>query len=59
MKPIYRHPNFRIFACMNPANDIGKKDLPPGLRNRFTEFYVDELENKEDLGIIVSSFLKV
>ncbi|KAG0131716.1 ATPase, partial [Tuber indicum] len=34
------HPDFRIFACMNPATDVGKRDLPPGLRNRFTELYV-------------------
>jgi midasin (ATPase involved in ribosome maturation) len=34
-KPIERHPDFRLFACMNPATDVGKKDLPAGLRNRF------------------------
>jgi len=34
-KPIKRHPDFRLFACMNPATDVGKKDLPPGLRNRY------------------------
>ncbi|KAG0638072.1 hypothetical protein HOY80DRAFT_1080648, partial [Tuber brumale] len=34
------HPDFRVFACMNPATDVGKRDLPPGLRNRFTELYV-------------------
>lgn len=34
------HSNFRIFACMNPATDVGKRDLPSGLRSRFTELYV-------------------
>ncbi|PWW78362.1 midasin [Tuber magnatum] len=34
------HPDFRILACMNPATDVGKRDLPPGLRSRFTELYV-------------------
>lgn len=29
-----RHPNFRLLAAMNPANDFGKKDLPLGIRNR-------------------------
>lgn len=33
-KPITRHPNFRLMAAMNPATDVGKKDLPPGIRNR-------------------------
>ncbi|KRT79112.1 AAA protein, partial [Oryctes borbonicus] len=42
-KPIKRHTNFTLFACMNPSTDIGKKDLSSGLRNRFTEFFVDEL----------------
>lgn len=42
---------------MNPATDVGKKDLPIGIRNRFTEFYVDELEGVEDLKILVSDYL--
>ena len=33
-EPIVKHPDFRLFACMNPATDVGKKDLPPGVRNR-------------------------
>lgn len=37
---IQAHPDFRIFACMNPATDFGKRDLPSGLRSRFTELYV-------------------
>eukprot|EP01116_Phalansterium_solitarium_P008707 TRINITY_DN2266_c0_g2_i3.p1 TRINITY_DN2266_c0_g2~~TRINITY_DN2266_c0_g2_i3.p1 ORF type:complete len:1859 (-),score=760.71 TRINITY_DN2266_c0_g2_i3:142-5718(-) len=56
--PVPRHANFRLFACMNPPTDIGKKELPPGIRNRFTEFFVDELDNKDDLRSVVSSYLK-
>lgn len=40
IKPVPRHRDFRLFACMNPATDVGKKDLPPNLRARFTEVYV-------------------
>lgn len=29
---------------MNPATDVGKRELPVGLRNRFTEFYIPELD---------------
>lgn len=58
VEPIARHSNFRVFACMNPPTDIGKKDLPPGIRNRFTEFFVDEMENPEDLKVIVMAYLK-
>lgn len=41
--PIPRHPDFRLFACMNPSTDTNKKDLPPNIRHRFTEIFVDEL----------------
>lgn len=32
--PIKRHPDFHLFAAMNPSTDVGKKDLPLGLRSR-------------------------
>lgn len=57
-EPIKRHPDFAIFACMNPATDVGKKDLPVGLRNRFTEFFADEITDKSDLQLLVNSYLK-
>ncbi|XP_057664406.1 midasin [Diorhabda carinulata] len=57
-KPIKRHPNFTLFACMNPSTDVGKKDLPAGLRNRFTEFFVDELNEKNDLFLLVNNYLE-
>ncbi|KAK5645761.1 hypothetical protein RI129_004225 [Pyrocoelia pectoralis] len=56
-KPVARHPEFTLFACMNPSTDIGKRDLPNGLRNRFTEFFVDELEDEYDLMMLVKSYL--
>ncbi|CAG8594552.1 11651_t:CDS:2, partial [Racocetra fulgida] len=57
-KPITRHPNFRIFACMNPATDVGKRDLPPGLRSRFSEFYVNSPDSRrDDLLCIVKKYL--
>ncbi|KAJ1918062.1 AAA ATPase midasin [Mycoemilia scoparia] len=57
-KPIPRHPNFRIFACMNPATDVGKRDLPPGLRNRFTEYYVHPPDsNQDDLLALINCYL--
>eukprot|EP00850_Spirogloea_muscicola_P001971 SM000007S20931 [mRNA] locus=s7:964636:998915:+ [translate_table: standard] len=55
---VVRHEGFRIFACMNPATDVGKKDLPPGLRQRFTEIFVDELTEPEDLCPIVYQYLE-
>lgn len=55
--PIKRHPEFTLFACMNPATDVGKKDLPSGLRNRFTEFYIDELTERNDLMLLIGDYL--
>ncbi|XP_007484380.2 midasin isoform X1 [Monodelphis domestica] len=57
-EPLTRHPDFRLFACMNPATDVGKKNLPQGIRNRLTELYVEELESKEDLQILIVDYLK-
>ncbi|XP_059144482.1 midasin-like [Physella acuta] len=57
IKPITRHPDFRLFACMNPATDVGKKDLSVGIRNRFTEFFVEELECSKDLSTLVRDYL--
>jgi midasin len=56
--PIPRHPNFRLFACMNPSTNVGRKDLPPGLRNRFSEYFVDECESADDLAEVVQSYIR-
>ncbi|GAB4842594.1 hypothetical protein Ancab_012570 [Ancistrocladus abbreviatus] len=54
---LYRHPNFRIFACMNPATDAGKRDLPYSLRSRFTEYFIDDVLDDDDLTLFVSQFI--
>ena len=57
-KTVKRHPNFRLFGCMNPATDAGKKDLPPGLRTRFTEIAVKEMDQEDDLRQVVADALQ-
>jgi midasin len=55
---VVAHPNFRVFAAMNPATDVGKKDLPPGIRSRFTELYVESPDGDEkSLRNIVEKYL--
>ncbi|KAK4141659.1 uncharacterized protein C8A04DRAFT_13882 [Dichotomopilus funicola] len=55
---IQAHPNFRVFAAMNPATDVGKRDLPLGLRSRFTELYVGSPDrDKKDLLTIIKTYL--
>lgn len=52
--PLKIHPEFRLFGAMNPPTDVGKKELPSALRNRFTEIYVDELEDEHDLQVFLN-----
>ena len=55
---VVAHPNFRVFAAMNPATDVGKKDLPPGIRSRFTELYVESPDSDvKSLRSIVEKYL--
>ncbi|KAK7911281.1 ATPase [Apiospora marii] len=56
---VVAHPEFRIFGAMNPATDIGKRDLPLGLRSRFTELYVSSPDKDlKDLLTIIKAYLK-
>lgn len=40
-EPIRAHKDFRIFGAMNPATDVGKRELPAGFRARFTEIFIE------------------
>ena len=57
VSPVPRHPRFRLFGAMNPANDAGKRELPPSIKARFTELYVGETTSREDLCSIVAAAL--
>ncbi|KAI6207833.1 Midasin [Aphelenchoides besseyi] len=52
-----KNPNFRLFACMNPANDSGKRRLPNFIRSKFTEFFVEETREKAQLNQIVRHYM--
>ena len=49
IKTIKRHKDFRIFACMNPGKDIGKKELPDNIRDKFTECFIEDIHEKSDI----------
>ncbi|WAQ89034.1 hypothetical protein PtA15_10A457 [Puccinia triticina] len=56
--PVPRHSDFRLIGCMNPATDVGKRDLPASLRSKFTELYVQPPDNdREALLNIISQHL--
>ena len=55
---VAKHSNFRVFGCMNPSTDVGKKDLNGIIRTRFTEYFIEEPYSKNDLQTIVQDYLK-
>ncbi len=58
IEPINAHKDFRIFGAMNPATDIGKRDLPLNFRSRFTEIFLDSPDKDlENLKSVVSAYL--
>ena len=50
-------PGFRLFGCMNPGKQVGKKDLPSGLRCKFSEFHVPDMEKLEDIMEVINFYL--
>ena len=54
---VRRHPQFRLFAAMNPP-DYGKKDLTAGIRNRLVELWVNDVQDKADLDLITTGYLQ-
>ena len=53
------HPNFRIFAAMNPSETYaGRKDLSEAFKNRFIHLYYDNIPD-EDLIEIIKGRLKI
>lgn len=58
IEQIEAHPDFRIFGAMNPATDIGKRDLPFGLRSRFCEIFVESPDQQlDDLLQVIKAWL--
>lgn len=58
VESISAHRDFRIFGCMNPSTDVGKKELPLGIRSKFTEIYVHSPdEDVSDLLMIIDKYI--
>lgn len=53
------HPNFRIFATMNPATSqyAGRKELSLAMRNRFTENWVTGLSERNEFAEICRAWM--
>lgn len=59
VQAIMAHPDFRIFGCMNPSTDVGKRDLPLSIRSRFSEIYVHSPDkDREDLLNIIAKYIE-
>eukprot|EP00957_Ditylum_brightwellii_P020431 1540164-Ditylum_brightwellii.AAC.1 len=46
---LQQHPDFHLFAAINPVIDAGKKDILPSMRSHFIETYVDKLVDPVEL----------
>uniref|UniRef100_A0A0G4HWH0 Midasin n=1 Tax=Chromera velia CCMP2878 TaxID=1169474 RepID=A0A0G4HWH0_9ALVE len=44
-------------GALTGSASAGKKELPPAVRQTFTELFVDELERREDLELVVRLYL--
>ena len=51
------HPDFRLFACMNPATDVNKRSLPVEIQSRFTEFFILEMIEESALRVLAQTYL--
>ncbi|MFC1753351.1 AAA family ATPase [Thermoproteota archaeon] len=57
--PITCHENFRFFSTMNPVGKYqGRKELSKPMRNKFTEMYIDEIANEDELKEIVGELMR-
>ncbi|MED6139437.1 hypothetical protein PIB30_083842, partial [Stylosanthes scabra] len=60
MEKVIAHKNFFVLATMNPGGDVGKKELSPALRNRFTEIWVSPVSDLNELeGIVLRRISKL
>ena len=58
IKRIQVHPDFRLFAAMNPATDINKRELPQEIRTRFTELLIRPLDSSiQELSLLITTYL--
>ncbi|CAN8073835.1 unnamed protein product [Agarophyton chilense] len=53
-------PGFFLFGAMNPPTDIGKRYLPDVLRTRFSEIYVGDMTEREDItDLVMARFFRI
>jgi midasin len=43
---------------MNPGSDVGKKELPPNIRKKFTTINIHEMEDHGDIANFIGGLLK-
>jgi len=58
VEPVPRHADFRLFACMNPPNDVGKKALPAAMETRTARVDVAEAVSDADVGLVAARYLE-
>ena len=49
LQVVNKHPNFRLFACMNPAFEVGKKPLPKRIQEGFTTLQIAPVKDVNEV----------
>ncbi len=53
-KTVHAAEGFTLFAAINPPTDFGKRPLAKEIRSRVAEFFIEDIENKDDIALSVS-----
>lgn len=58
LQSVHKHPGFRLFACMNPAFEVGKKPLPKKIQDGFTVFQVPTTIHPDEVFLILKGIFE-
>ena len=56
VRMVRKHPDFRLFAAMNPAYEAGKKPLPKKLQKLFVKIEFQPIRRKEEVAQIIKRY---
>ena len=58
VRTVQKHPQFRVFAAMNPAHEVGKKALPKRLQKLFVQIEFDPVREKSQVLAIAQNYFR-
>jgi midasin len=58
IRKVTKHQEFRVFAAMNPAHEVGKKALPKRLEKLFVNVEFDAIKDKQQVLEIIKNYFR-